>query len=504
MDPGAQSGGRARRLSRALRRRAPLVLFVAAIAAYYVFLVSTGTWSHWHTWTAFYDAQAEGLRAGHLYLREAPSRTLQSLRAPLDPANIRFWRWDHSYYRGHLYVYWGLVPALLLAAIKVALRVRATVSDDVLVFVFVVGRLLAGTLLLRAMAARLDPKPRGWAVGLALLVFALAHPTPYTLARAGIYEAAITGGVFFMLSGLWLGFRALCAAPPRAAYRWMAPAGLCFGLAAGCRVSLLPVAAALTLYTAVARWRVDGGHRRRLLGPILAVGLPAAGVTLAHFALNRLRFGAWTEYGATYQMGYPPLRLSPRFLLVDLYAHFVCPPWHSCELPFLSARWNTTRLLAPGWLRWPADHHANEPTIGLLLVVPFLWLLGAAIFRRVRQRPASPPLDAPARWLWGALAIYTLGSLLPIVLLSATTMRYQLDFVSGLLLLATSVGWRLLGVSHSPLARRTCSFLYGTLAAATIAAGLLLGLSGYFDAFAHFNPQLLHRLQATLSLCRPR
>ena len=104
-----------------MRGLAPLVGLWLAVAAYYVFVISAGHFTRWHVWSAFYDAQAEGILHGHLYLPEAPSRALMALANPYDLANMPFWRWDHSYYQGHLYLYWGLVPAFIAAAIKIGL-----------------------------------------------------------------------------------------------------------------------------------------------------------------------------------------------------------------------------------------------------------------------------------------------------------------------------------------------------------------------------------------------
>ena len=39
----------------------------------------------WVSWSAFHDAQAEGFRTGHLYLREKPSPALVALSDPMNP-----------------------------------------------------------------------------------------------------------------------------------------------------------------------------------------------------------------------------------------------------------------------------------------------------------------------------------------------------------------------------------------------------------------------------------
>jgi len=502
-----------RRLARSAVRAAPIWLFLALVVAYYVFVLSAGTWTHWGTWTVFYDAQAEGFRRGHLYLPEVPSAALRALPNPYDPAKMQVWRWDHVYYRGHFYLYWGLVPPLLLAIFKSIFRVKDLIGDDVVVFAFFVGRLMAGTLLIRALAARAMPRPPGWAVWWALAVFALAHPTPYLLARGGVYEGAIVGGVCFMVAGLYLGLRGIGARGPTAADAWLAAASAAFGLAAGCRISLYPAVVALVCFTAWARWRVEGGDRRRLLRVALVACGPAAVLTLAHLFVNHLRFGAWTEFGARYQLGMP-LTFGWRFLLPDLFAYFFCPPTHSCTFPFLFGHWNTTRALAPGWLSWPVDYQPKEPTIGLLAVAAFAWLaLGGLVLaathgwkrRDAAGRAAPQPAAAvwEGRWISGALVLYVLGSAAPLLLLSGTTMRYEADFASGVLLLATLFGWRLLAAPASRAGRAIIGTTYVALAVGTVVASGLLGFTGYFEHFERHNPMLIHKLEKSLSVCRP-
>lgn len=513
--PGPRSIGATslRRFARAARRSAPLAGFLLVVTAIYVFIISAGTWTHWRTWTVFYDAQAEGFRQGHLYLREVPSAALRALRNPYDPANMPLWRWDHVYFAGHFYVYWGLVPALLLAAFKGIFHVHGPIGDDLIVFLFFVGRLLMGTLLVRGLAARAEPRPPGWAVWLAAAVFAIAYPTPYLLARAGVYEGAIVGGACFMLTGLYLAFRGIVGFEPRAAARWLAAASVAFGLAAGTRVSLFPTVAALVCFTGFVRWRIEGGARDRLWRIGLWACGPAAALAFGHLLLNRLRFGAWTEFGANYQLGWPLMTVGLRFVIPNLFAYLFVPPTHSCTFPFLFGNWNTTRLLAPAWLTWPPDHQTSEPNVGLLSVVAFAWLAVGGLWLaatrwRARGRTSYVASRSPAavwadRWIWGSLVLYVVGSAAPLLPLSGTTVRYEADFASGVLLIATLVGWRFIAAPASRAGRTTAATLYLLLAVSTVLAGGLFGFSGYFEHFKRNNPTLLHRLEKVLSLCHP-
>jgi hypothetical protein len=505
-----------RRIAAAMRSAAPLLgLWLAAIA-YYVFVISAGHMTRWPAWSAFYDTQAQALLQGHLYVLEPPSRALMSLQNPYDIANIQFWRWDHILYKGHLYHYWGIVPAFLVAAAKLVVR-TGVIPDNVLTFAFFVVRLIAGTLLIREVARRAAPAPPRWMVGVAMVVFALANPTPYSLARGAIYEAAIMAGVAFMTAGLYFGHRAMLARRDAPAASWLAGASLSFGLAAGSRLNLMPTAVALALLATSWRvWQQRGQPRGRLAATAAAGLVPAGAVMFGLLIINKLRFDSWTDFGRDYAMTYPLFQPGLRFLLPNTYAYAFAPPQWSCTFPYLSLAWSAVRKLTPGWLplTWPADHHTPEPTIGLLVIAPFFWFAVAApllAIARLRLRAAVRPAPgrwasffaAPGSWLPAALAVYLLGSA-PLMILNVTTMRYQHDFATGLLLIAIFAGWKLAAAPLPGRARTAVAWLYGLLAAWTIVGGVLLGFTGYFKHFERHNPALLHTLQDNLSVCRAR
>jgi hypothetical protein len=117
--------------------------------------------------------------------------------------------------------------------------------------------------------------------------------------------------------------------------------------------------------------------------------------------------------------------------------------------------------------------------------------------------PALRLTPARTTWLWIALTVYVVGAG-PFLILNVTTMRYQHDFASGVMLMAIFGGWRLLAAPASARGRRAAAWVYGLLAATTIVAGVLLGFGGYFKHFERHNPALTEKLAAKLSVCRPK
>ena len=214
-----------------------LVLGFAFIEATYLFFVSAGRLTHWPTYLTFLDDQAEGFRARHLHFAIEPAAALLAKANPFDPAWKPLWYWDASLYNGHYYLYWGPVPALLLAGFKTLCRVHARVGDQYVVFALASLQALAGLLLIDRAHRRLFPAVPGIFVVLAVGVFAFVNPTLYNLARAGVYEAAIVGGHAFLITGLLFAFQAVTGGGPRQRL-YLALAGVSWALALGCRASI--------------------------------------------------------------------------------------------------------------------------------------------------------------------------------------------------------------------------------------------------------------------------
>jgi hypothetical protein len=269
------------------------------------------------------------------------------------------------------------------------------------------------------------------------------------------------------------------------------------------------------------RWRqTEAAGRRRLVELGAAALVPVSAVMLVHLIINHVRFGDWTEFGRHYQLTYPTLDPGLRFIVPDSYAYLLAPPQLSCAFPFLQSRWDMLPASVPSWLAslWPPDHYGREPVAGLLIAAPFCWFAVVAplfLVARARLRAVlgtattatsnqwAALFAARANWLWAATLLYIAGSA-PLLIFRVTTMRYEDDFASGLLLIAIFGAWRLLAAARRPGPRRALAGLYAALAVSTIVAGVLLGFSGYFGHFEQHNPNLYYALRDSLNFCRNR
>jgi hypothetical protein len=461
----------------------------------------------------YYDLLSEGFRNGHLYIPLAPHPLLLAQKNPHDMAHSHLWWGDLTLHEGRYYLYWGPLPALLQAIGKSLAGVHHMVGDQYLTFAFSALCATFGTLIIERLARRLFPSvPLGMIVA-AMLAFAFSNPMLFLIATGDVYQAAIVGGQAFLLGGVLFAFDAVWnAGTTRAAYRELALAGTCWGLALTCRVSLAPALALIGLGSALASAWPLRGRGLRALGGTLAVAAPMAAAMLLLFTYNELRFGRWLEFGLAEAVTRVPWGFSKKYIPAGLYSYATRDADWSCLFPFAHSEWNLGVLNGlTDWPGAPADFRVSEPLVGWLRAVPITWfgpvalLAGARGLRVLRRDRGGATADGRGAitLAWGALCFATIGSVSGVPALGQffATMRYLADVTSGLALLGILGAFALYASTRTAIARRLACGGFYALGAATVVMGLLLGYQGYSKQFKVFNPSLDAKLTRALSVC---
>jgi hypothetical protein len=490
-----------------------LLLFIEVV---YVFIVSAGHMTKWPTHMDYIDGQAEGFRSGHLHMAGEPNPALVEKPNPMDPAHSGLWRWDISLYKGHYYLYWGPVPSLIHTGMKILLRIKPTtmVGDQYVVFLLASLQAICGTLLLARLRRRLFPDvPRHYLV-MAILAFAFINPTLYNLARAAVYESAIVGGHAFLVAGMLAAFSAVSHAASGAPRRApLALAGGCWALALGCRISLAPAVALLTLATALALSLPYSERWRRFGRSSLWLGWPLAVGAAALLAFNRARFDRWFEFGRDLQLTWIPAKLAASSIPPNAYSYALRTIKFGCQFPYMFAPMGLGGAAYPKWMTLPRDHWSgSEQVIGmfwspwLLLGLVAVVLAARSLWRIIRGRATWEPRSTGYLW---AVTVFTIAgsvTLMTALTVVLATMRYLGDVAGSVALLAALGAWSLRHLVRNRTAalRWTAGSLCWLLAIASIAVGAAQGIEGQYHQFKLNNPELLGKLEKRLSVCGDR
>jgi tetratricopeptide (TPR) repeat protein len=421
---------------------------------------------------SYYNLQVQGFRDGHLNVKREMPPNLG------DPAKMK-WEENYglddlSYYKGKLYLYFGVTPALMLFWPYVALTGHYLLHRDAVVIFFSAG-FLTGAGLLWAVWRRYFKESGVGVLAAGTLALGLGNFAPAILGRCDVYEVAISCGyalTMLALGGVWHALH-----DERRRWRWLAAASLACGLAIAARPSLL-LGAVILLAPVFQAWR----EKRRVWPLMAAACWPIVAIGVGLMFYNALRFDNPLEFGQRYQL---PLTVHQqfrlRFLWFNFRVGFLEPARWTEHLPFVDS------IVAPAA---PAGYGDLNDAYGILTNLPLVWLaLAAPLAWRGRGMETCSQL----RLFCSAVALLFGMCALPLVFHDSMCMRYEMEYVSPLLLLA-AVG--VFGLERAlagrPVWRRATRCGWGLLLAFTVAFNLFASYKSNADNHQNFGFALLH------------
>jgi len=476
------------------------VVLVVLISFWYI---TSGSWG-WASYTRYFDQLADAFLSGSLALLEKPSNQLVALANPYDyhnRAGIKY-LWDASLYHGKFYLYWGPVPAVLAAVVKLIHPVE--VQDQYLVMFFLSGLTLVLAVLLYWLRQTFFPRSPAWTVLLFILIGGLSTPMLWLINRPSVYEAAIAGGEFFLILGLYAALRGMLTQPV-AGWGWLIAAGLAWGAAVGCRVNdaiaVIWLAGLTCLYIIL-----RGKQPWKWVFPALCLGVPLLAWACGMGWYNLARFGNLLETGHRYQLTGPALPaiynqvVSIHYILPNLYNSLFRPLVYSWnEFPFVFAP-NITDKMWPRFIHLPEHYYYTEPVAGIFLSIPLFWLVILPILgplragwnwlnrRSVEQANPAHPLLPWIYWLIAGAVLCNLGSLSIFI---SSTMRYLADVVPLMTILTSlCVWWGLDFFRERSGARRLLLVVVFALGLVSVLIALFVNFHVSGQRFEANNPHL--------------
>ncbi len=374
-----------------------------------------------------YNLLVQGFSTGQLNLNQEAPPELAKLADPYDPnVNAPYIGTvnDLTYYKGKLYLYFGVTPALVFFWPYYALTGHfLSERDAIAVFIGVGFVAIAG--LLRALKGRYFLEAGRWipAAGAILPGLALALTLP-----VNVHETAIACGFGFAMLALAAVWGALHE--PVRRISWLALASLAYGLAVGARPTLL-FGAVILLLPVIHAWRQAGEPPRRVAGLMLAAIGPIAVIGCGLMLYNVLRFGNPFEFGWHYQLNpsYRPPSTHPfgfKYLWFDARLYFLEPVLWMRQFPFLKSAPLPT--MPPGY-----DLGNAYLGGGILIIYPMIFFSLAAPLAW-KRKPAGTA--SALGWFAAACLILFTAGAVTLSLFFASALGYELDFLPGLLLLA--------------------------------------------------------------------
>ena len=451
-------------------------------------------WAH----HAQYHRLTEAFLSGHTYLNEEPPQALIDMENPYDyVARSRTmseagqsYLWDHAYYNGRYYVYFGVVPVLLFY-LPYYLVMGSHMPTYAALFITSAALVFGVLYLLYQIVQRwFRNAPFTLYVILAVL-FINSCGIIYILKRPDFYSLPILMAIVFAVWGVGLWIAALGKAGANGSQlniQKLALGSACVALIAGCRPHLL-----ITMGLGVILfWRSVFYERtlfsKRSVKATLALCAPFAIVAAGIMAYNFARFGSIFDFGANYNLTFNDMRqrgfVWARSFL-GIFSYLFQPSKIEATFPFIKMITVQTSYLG------------NTITEGMFGGViynnPVLWLSVFALAYRKQIAPGPAraiALIAPVFALLLAVLDTQMAGILP---------RYQSDF-TWLLLLSSSIGaLALYGSWRNAQARH---FILGALMGCLILCLAYHGMEivvDISDTVQANNPQAYYHMQSLVA-----
>lgn len=456
----------------------------------------------WPTSTTYFDQLADAFLAGQVSLLEQPSTDLLAMQNPYDwkareAARVSI-LWDASLFEGKYFLYWGPVPGVIAAGIK--LLARRIVSDSFLVFLFYTGIVLMVGLILAHLHRSYFSGVPGWLLLPMILFAGMTAPMLVLINRPSVYETAIAAGQFFLLTGMYAILHVIDS--PKGANKWLLLASVSWSAAIGCRLNLALAVGFFVLALTIHLWRnrSRGPFRASLLYLFIPFVLMGLGLGWYNFA----RFGDFLESGHRYQLTGPALPhnyedvASIDYVIPSLYSYLFRPPrFANHEFPFVSIPY-IEETMWPFFIRLPEFYYYPEPVAGLFVITPAMILMIFPLVGWVRSfRYWLMETDAPApiHWILPPIlwVIFVLGPVFlfaPLLIFISTSLRYLVDVLPAVtLMIAVGFWWTISFFNENKGRKRFLVAIAMILLCMSISTGWLSGFTVGGSDFQARNPQ---------------
>ena len=403
------------------------------------------------------------------------------------------YHWDHVYYEGKWYSYFGIVPVLILfLPFKVIAGFYLQTSVAVVIFC------CASAWLLVLIWHELIKKfMKNMPFVLYIMGAAVMALTPMTLHMARtprVYEAAVMSGLAFAAAGLLCLIKA--TVDEKISFKHLAFASIFLALSVGCRPTLVLISLFLPLF--LLPWLATLWKDKKQLIKVALCVIPAyAIVATGLMYYNYIRFGSVTEFGVTYQVTVADVSkfslLNPISkidkALYGLRMYLFAPLEFSAGFPFVKPY--TGEINYMGYIYF-------HDIIGLINY-PIVWLLVLLPFLKADIRERS-------KLLWRMFLLMPAIALFMIVIatgIGGFNARYHVDYMWMFIIMSLVCAYFLHEkLCGQPQVQMGVLKLFCVMCTATIAVALLTSITGEWDRLYDYDPHIYYYIMDLFGIWR--
>lgn len=250
----------------------------------------------------------DSLKQGKFYLLYEPSEEFLKLENPYDALERGTldrdvdYKWDTAFYKGHFYIYFGILPALLIF-LPYNLLTHSYLKVSVVVFGFsILIFILLKEILLKVLSRYFEKIPFK-NVMYYLITLCSGALILYANGMSRFYELVIIAGMYFVLQGIFFILKSMESDKNKHLNIFWG--SLCLALSVACRPTDLLASILILPYLIkllVKYIKEFKENKINLLKLVISVAIPYLSVGAALMWYNYVRFGNVFDFGNQYQL----------------------------------------------------------------------------------------------------------------------------------------------------------------------------------------------------------
>lgn len=374
-----------------------------------------------------YQKLSNSILNGKLYLEDSPTDILKNMDNPYD-TNLRNELnakalWDHAYYNGKYYVYFGVVPVILFY-IPCYLIFKSFPPMYLLVFFAVCMISIIFMAFLYNIIKRFFRKTSFITYLILSTFFVYSFGSIFFLRTPTIYFIPIAMGIMFAIGGLYFWLKSTEKNKLNNLYLFLG--SLSMALVAGCRPQLL-INAFLAIPIFYNKISFSKEKFKDTMKNILYFCLPFIIIAIFLMSYNYFRFGSFFDFGANYNL--TTNDMTKRGIVMDrnlsgIFYLLFLPLSFSCNFPFLNQQFIQTNYMGVT---------ISEPIVGSVFAsIPLLGISFLIFFfRKFFQNKKLYVICL-------LLTIFSFIILLADIQMAGILQRYTLDF-TWMLMISTII-----------------------------------------------------------------
>ncbi|MDE5558001.1 MAG: hypothetical protein K2J32_10005 [Ruminococcus sp.] len=384
---------------------------------------------------------------GRTYLYPQPDDLLKSFDNPYDNQHreaelIPQWdgdyaqnsAWDHVYFDGKFYSYYGIAPVILLF-LPYHILTGYYFPDSMAVLVFALIGITGLSMFFTKLTRKFFPTlPTGIFIS-SLIIIQMISGIWYSVGRPLFYEIAMSAGFAFMTWAFYFLISANIIGKGKISLIKTAISSLLFAIAVLCRPTIVLYCICGAVFMICAIPRFSHGKQKifnkRSTKYLMCAILPMACLGLVQMCYNYVRFKSPFEFGIQYSLTINDFRNTQfhwRLSLIPFWNYLLNVPVFSTEYPFISA--NFQNMNVGGFFY--NDYSSTHNVCGLFFLAPpmFAYALSGKAFKTIPDRKDK---------LKKSLYVLFPCVIIPVIIIcsvweSGYSIRYMTDFAWQMLI----------------------------------------------------------------------